>query len=114
MYNTSNASSPVSLGKLALQKPGPSYTAMGLTFTTSEPFNLEFSPTYKYLYVVDQYTNPNFNLENYNYFHILNVKDDGTLDEVAAPLALPVENIYRPIGCAVQRVHILNDYSPKS
>lgn len=114
MFNTSNASSPVSLGKFTLKESGPSYSLMGMTFTTSEPFDFTFSSDQKHLYIVDQYTNPIFNLGNYNYLHLVNIKDDGTLDETAEPVQLPVESTYRPIGCAVESVHVIADDNPKS
>ncbi len=114
MFDTRNASSPVSLGKFTLKQSGQSYTLMGMNFTTSEPFDFEFSSDQKYLYIVNQYTNPTFNLGNYNYLHLVNIKDDGTLDETAEPIQLPVESMYRPIGCAVQRVHVFDAINPKS
>ncbi len=113
-YNTTNATSPASIGKFPLKEPGPSYTVMGMPFTTSQPFDFEFSSDQRNLYIVNQYTNPTFNLGNYNSLHIVHIKDDGTLDEAAEPLQLPVESIYRPIGCAVQRVHVFDDINPRS
>lgn len=106
MYNTADAASPQTMGKLTLKKSGPVYMAMGLPFTTSEPFAFEFSASEKYLYVVNQHTNPDFSIGNYNYLHVLNVKDDGSLDEAVEPLQLPVDNTYRPQGVAVHRVHV--------
>lgn len=109
MYNTSNASMPVSLGagKLMLKQPGPNYTVnimgMPVTLTTSEPFAFEFSADEKFLYVLNQHTNPDFSVGNYNYFHVLSVAADGSLSEPTEPLQLPVPNIYRPQGMAVYR-----------
>jgi 6-phosphogluconolactonase (cycloisomerase 2 family) len=110
MYNTTNAASPVSFGpgKLTLKQSGPDYTVdlmgMMITLKTSEPFAFEFSPTEKFLYVVNQHTNPSFSIGNFNYFHIVNVAGDGTLSEPSEPILLPVQNIYRPQGTAVFRI----------
>ncbi|HKH59846.1 MAG TPA: beta-propeller fold lactonase family protein [Flavitalea sp.] len=100
MYNSSTGSSPASMGKLMLKQSGPTYVAMEMEFTTSEPFSFEFSPSEKYLYVVNQHTNPDFSVGNYNYFHVLQVGEDGKLTEAGEPLQLPVRNIYRPRGVA--------------
>lgn len=110
MYNTTNASAPTSLGsgKLALKQPGPDYTVnimgMNVTLKTSEPFAFEFSPKEKFLYVVNQHTNPSFAVGNYNYFHVLDVAADGTLIESTDPVQLPVDNMYRPQGVVVHRI----------
>ena len=111
MYNTSSALAPTALGagKLTLKKSGPNYTipVMGtpVTFTTSEPFSFEFSSNEKFLYVVNQHTNADFSVGNYNYFHVLAVADDGTLTEPTDPTQLPVDNVYRPQGSAVFRIN---------
>jgi 6-phosphogluconolactonase (cycloisomerase 2 family) len=103
MYNSSNAGSPSSKGKLTLKQSGPIYMAMGLSFTTSEAFSFEFSPDEKYLYVVSQHTNPDFKIGNYNYFHVLKVGNDGSLNEPGTPVQLPVDATVRPQGVAVVR-----------
>ncbi|MBC7828211.1 MAG: beta-propeller fold lactonase family protein [Chitinophagaceae bacterium] len=101
MYNSSAPMSPSSLGKLKLKESGPTYVDMEMEFPTSQPFSLGFSPSEKYLYVVNQHTNPDFSVGNYNYFHVLHVAEDGRLTEPGEPLQLPVPNIYRPRGIAV-------------
>jgi 6-phosphogluconolactonase (cycloisomerase 2 family) len=103
MYNSSNAGSPSPIGKLTLKQSGPIYMAMGMPFTTSEAFGFEFAPDEKYLYVVSQHTNPDFNVGNYNYFHILKVGTDGNLSEPGEPLQLPVDATLRPQGVAVAK-----------
>lgn len=101
MYNSTMAQAPSPMGKLKLKQSGPTYVAMEMEFTTSEPFSFELSPNEKYLYVVNQHTNPDFSIGNYNFFHILHVGQDGKLTEPGEPLQLPVPNIYRPRGVAV-------------
>ena len=98
IYNTSNPGSPASLGKFTLKNPGPLYTAMGLTFTTSEDFSFEFSKDGKYCYVISQYTNPDFTVGNYNLLHVLVVGDGGLLSEPGIPVQLPVNSTVRPQG----------------
>ena len=100
-YNSSNANHPSSIGKIALKQPGPDYTAMGLTFTTSEDFALAFSPDETYLYVISQFTNPDFSIGNYNYLHTLNVSGDGSLTEPDEPTQIPVDPTLRPQGLVI-------------
>jgi 6-phosphogluconolactonase (cycloisomerase 2 family) len=104
MYNSSNPGSPSSLGKLTLKNSGPTYMAMGMPFTTSEPFGLGFSTDEDFMIVVNQHTNPDFSIGNYNYLHLLRVSDNGTLSEPGEPMQLPVPNTVRPRGVAV--IHV--------
>ncbi len=105
IYNTSVASSPVYLGKLTLKYSGPSYDpGNGAMFTTSQDFSLNFSPNEKYLYVVSQYTNPDFTVGDFNYLHALSVDEDGMLQETIEPAQLPVPATQRPQGVAVKQI----------
>ena len=115
VYNTSIPSSPVWLGKLALKYPGPLYAAgNGAMFTTSQDFSLNFSPNGKYLYVVSQFTNPDFTVGNFNYLHALSVDEDGMLSEQIEPAQLPVPATLRPQGVAVKEIKISKkDYDVK-
>ena len=101
VYNSSNALSPVSLGKLPLKESGPMYIAMGNSFSTSEDFGLAFSPDQNHLYVISQQTNPDFSVGNYNYLHTLTVGSDGMPMEMFDPLQLPVDATIRPQGLVV-------------
>jgi 6-phosphogluconolactonase (cycloisomerase 2 family) len=105
VFNTSTASSPVSVQKLALADPGPDYTAMGMSFPTSEDFSLSFSPSGKTLYVISQYTNPDFTLGNFNLLHVLKVAEDGTLSELTQPVPIPVSSTVRPQGLVSYQIH---------
>lgn len=104
MYNSSVPQSPAPMGKLMLKNSGPNYSAMGSSFATSECFSFEFSSDEKFLYVVSQHTNPDFNIGNYNYLHVLHVMPDGKLTEPDDPMQLPVTNITRPRGVAVYKL----------
>lgn len=107
VYNTSNPKAPVLLNKLTLKYSGPNYTLPGgPTFTTSEDFSINFSPNGKYLYVVSQYTNPDFTVGNFNYLHALSVDDNGMLSETIEPAQLPVPATLRPQGVAVKEIKI--------
>ncbi len=106
VYNTSNPWMPVSLGKLTLKNSGPLYTNNGASFTTSEDFSLNFSPSYKTLYVVSQHTNKDFSIGSYNYLHALAVDADGMLTENTEPVQLPVPATLRPQGVAVKEIII--------
>ncbi len=98
VYNTSTPASPSAIQKLVLKDAGPDYTAMGMAFPTSEDFSLSFSPSGKTLYVICQYTNPDFSLGNYNLLHVLKVGVDGMLSETTEPMPIPVSNTVRPQG----------------
>lgn len=107
VFNTSNPLMPVSIGKITLKNSGPDIVNdMGMTFTTSEDFSLQFSGNEKYLYIVSQHTNTNFTIGNFNYLHILNVDADGMLMENATPIQLPVPASLRPQGLAVKAIKI--------
>ena len=107
VYNTTNPSSPVFINKLTLKYSGPTYSGgNGASFTTSQAFSLNFSKNEKYLYVVSQYTNPDFSVGNYNYLHALSVDDDGMLSEMVEPVQLPVPATQRPQGVAVKEVKL--------
>ena len=99
VYNTTNSLSPDFMSKLTLKKTGPTYGPMNAV--TSEPFNLCFSPTGKVLYVVSQHTSADFSIGNYNYFHSLQVMDDGSLSEAQEPTEIPVAPNIRPQGVVV-------------
>ncbi len=102
VFNSSNAASPTLLQKLELKKSGPEYIVPGLgAFKTSEPFSLALSTSEKILYIVNQHTNKDFSIGNYNYLHYLNVNDDGTLTEESDPVQIPVPNTVRPKGSVV-------------
>jgi len=104
VYNTSNSSSPVVMQVLELKQSGPVYMIPGVgDFKTSEPFSLALSTSEKFLYIVNQHTNKDFSIGNFNYLHLLKVSDDGMLTEVSEPLQLPVPNTVRPKGSAVIR-----------
>lgn len=105
MYNSSNPKALTSLGKLTLKNSGPIYMAMGMPFTTSEPFSFDFSTDEEYMVVVNQHTNPDFSIGNYNFLHVVKVADDGTLSEPGEPLQIPVPNTVRPRGVAVYRTN---------
>ena len=107
IYNTTVPSSPVLLGKLTLKYSGPLYAAgNGAMFTTSQAFSLNFSSNGKFLYVVSQYTNPDFTVGNFNYLHALSVDEDGMLSETIQPAQLPVPATQRPQGVAVKEIKI--------
>lgn len=99
IYNISSSLNPVFMDKLKLKKSGPTYGAMNTA--TSEPFNFTFSPSGKILYVVSQHTNADFSIGNYNYFHTLQVMQDGTLAETTEPVEIPVQANLRPQGVVV-------------
>ncbi len=99
VYNTTNSLTPVFMSKLTLKKTGPTYGATNAV--TSEPFNFCFSPSGKILYVVSQHTNTDFSIGNYNYFHSLQVMEDGSLSEAQEPAQMPVAPNLRPQGVVV-------------
>jgi 6-phosphogluconolactonase (cycloisomerase 2 family) len=102
VYNSTNASSPSLLQKFLLKESGPLYTVPGLgELTTSEPFSLAFSTDEKILYIVNQHTNKDFSIGNYNYLHYLDVSDNGLLSETSIPIQIPVPNTVRPKGSVV-------------
>jgi 6-phosphogluconolactonase (cycloisomerase 2 family) len=102
VYNSTNASSPSLLQKFTLKESGPLYTVPGLgELTTSEPFSLAFSTDEKILYIVNQHTNKDFSIGNYNYLHYLDVSDNGLLSETSIPIQIPVPNTVRPKGSVV-------------
>lgn len=107
VYNSSNAASPVSLQKLTLKNAGSTYTIFSGTYTVTSSgcMSMSLSSNGKFLYVVSQHTNPDFNVGNYNYLHVLSVNPDGTLEEPDEPMQLPVQNTVRPRGVAVYRVN---------
>ena len=107
VYNATNAAAPVSLQTLPLKNTGPTYTIFdgGYTCTTSGCMSMSLSSNGKFLYVVSQHTNPDFNVGNYNYLHVLSVNADGTLEEQEEPIQLPVQNTVRPRGVAVYQVN---------
>jgi len=102
VYNSTNASSPSLLQKFTLKESGPLYTVPGLgELTTSEPFSLAFSTDEKILYIVNQHTNKDFSIGNYNYLHYLDVSGNGLLSETSIPIQIPVPNTVRPKGSVV-------------
>lgn len=105
MYNSSSPKSLGSLGKFTLKNSGPIYMAMGLSFTTSEPFSFDFSTDQSYMLVVNQHTNPDFSVGNYNFLHVLKLGANGTLSEPGEPVQIPVSNMVRPRGVAVYRAN---------
>lgn len=103
-YNTSTPASPSSLGKLTLRNSGPTYNSSGVAMPTSQPFSEELSRNEEYLYVLNQHTNPDFSVGNYNYLHLLKIATDGSLTEPSAPTQLPIPNTVRPGGLAVFKI----------
>ncbi|MDQ6608856.1 MAG: lactonase family protein [Bacteroidota bacterium] len=103
VYNTSTPSSPVMMQKFTLKNSGPLYIVPGAgELTTSEPFSLAFSTNEKILYIVNQYTNPDFSFSgNYNNIHYLDVSENGLLSEASEPVQIPVPNTVRPKGSVV-------------
>ena len=103
VYDLTNPASPTNLQFLTLKNSGPSYDVPGAgALTTSEPFHEEFSPDEKYLYVVNQHTNPDFTIPgNYNYLHTLVIGADGKVSEPSEPLQIPVDKTVRPQGVVV-------------
>lgn len=99
VFNTTSPKSPVSIQKFELKKPGPLFGTPPAT--TSEPFSFEFSSSQKYLVVLNQHTNPDFSVGNYNYLHILKISPDGKLSEPNDPTQVPVANTLRPKGVVV-------------
>ena len=87
------------MNKITLKKLGPTYGPMNAV--TSEPFNLSFSPSGNILYVVSQHTNTDFSIGNYNYFHSLQVMNDGSLSELYEPAQIPVAPDLRPQGVVI-------------
>lgn len=100
-YNSTNAESPKPIGKLALKQAGPTYMDMGMPFKTSQDFAFALSSDEKCMYVVCQHTNKDFSIGNYNYLHMVDIADDGTLSESSEPVQLPVANTVRPKGAVV-------------
>lgn len=104
VYNTSNPMSPSSVQTLELKNSGPVYAGPGgIPLKTSQPFSLAFSSNEKILYIVNQHTNKDFSIGNYNFLHTLTVADNGQLTKTADPIQLPVSNTIRPKGSAVVR-----------
>lgn len=62
---------------------------------------MALSTSEKILYIVNQHTNKDFSIGNYNYLHYLDVNNDGTLTEESDPVQIPVPNTVRPKGSAV-------------
>ncbi len=85
-----------------MKQHGPLYTIPGAeALTTSEPFSLAFSTDEKTLFIVNQHTNKDFSIGNYNFLHYLDVMPDGTLAETSEPVQIPVPNTVRPKGSVV-------------
>ncbi len=102
VYNTSSAASPLLIQTLELKQSGPVYDVPGIgPFKTSEPFSLAFSTSEKILYIVNQHTNKDFSIGNFNYLHSLDVGPDGRLTEGNDPLQIPAPNTVRPKGSVV-------------
>jgi 6-phosphogluconolactonase (cycloisomerase 2 family) len=102
VYNTLNPLAPVSIQTLELKNSGPSYPGPGgAPIKTSQPFSLVLSSAETSLYVVNQHTNKDFSIGNYNYLHTLKIAADGTLTEEADALQLPVANTIRPKGSVI-------------
>ncbi len=104
VFDASNPIAPVSKGMFTLKQSGPTYTGMGLTFATSEDFSFELSADEQFMYVVSQHTNKDFSVGNYNYLHVLRIAADGTLSEPTEPVQIPVSNMLRPKGVAVNKI----------
>ena len=102
VYNTENAAAPYLVQTYAMKRPGPFWYAPGSDKpnTSSEPFVEELSPDEKYLYVVNQHTNPD-HTDNYNYLHTLVVGADGRLSQPSEPLLIKVGAHYRPQGLII-------------
>lgn len=101
-YDTSNPMAPASKQTLELKNSGPSYPGpAGAMFKTSQDFSLVFSSKEDILYVVNQHTNVDFSIGNYNFLHTIKIASDGTLTEESEPLQIPVPNTVRPKGSVV-------------
>ena len=103
VYDLTNPLAPANVQFLDLKNSGPSYEVpMAGAFTTSEPFHEELSPDEKYLYVINQHTNPDFTISgNYNYLHTLVVGTNGQVSEPSEPRPIPVDKTVRPQGIVV-------------
>jgi 6-phosphogluconolactonase (cycloisomerase 2 family) len=102
IFNTTSPGMPATLGKFTLKIPGPLYTVMGMSMTTSQPFSFHLSDDESILYVLNQHTNPDFSIGNFNYLHILKVDNDGMLTEPGEPIQLSeIPNTSRPQGVVV-------------
>ena len=105
VFSTSNPVKPVPMQKMALKNAGPTYKIYDSVYTSSECFSMGLSSNEKFLYAVSQHTNPDFNIGNYNYLHVLSVNSNGTVEEPEEPIQLPVPNNVRPRGVAVYRIN---------
>lgn len=104
VFNNVIPNAPVLMQTDTLKITGPTYSAMGMTFTTSEPFAFALSPAQKYIYIVSQHTNPDFSIGNYNYMHVLFIDVNGRVYEPGDPIQIPVAANVRPKGVAVLKI----------
>jgi len=102
VYNTSDALHPVSIQTLELKNSGPEYPGPGgAMFKTSEPFSLVLSSNERKIYIVNQHTNMDFSIGNYNFLHTVEADNNGMLSEPSDPVQIPVPNTVRPKGSLV-------------
>ncbi len=102
VYNTSDPLNPVSLQTHTLKNSGPEYAdPNGVIFKTSQPFSLVLSSNERKIYTINQHTNPDFSIGNYNYIHTLEVANNGTVSEPSEPVQIPVANTVRPKGSLI-------------
>jgi len=102
VHDISNAAAPTQVQKLDLKLKGQLFTApTGMQVYSSQPFHIELDE--KFAYVVSQRSNPNPQLTEGNYLHVLTIKADGTLSEDTEPVALPVPHTARPQGIVVRQ-----------
>lgn len=102
VYNTENAAAPALIQTYVMKLPGPIWYAPGSDKpnTSSEPFAEELSPDEKYLYVINQHTNPD-HTNRQNYLHTLVIGGDGQLSQPSEPLLINVGAHYRPQGLVI-------------
>jgi hypothetical protein len=102
MFDISNAHAPRKTGELSLKQPGPIYAGYFGNYTSSQCVSLATSSNDQLLYVVSQHANPDWNIGNYNYLHVLHL--GAGLQEPDEPVQLPIPNYIRPRGLAVLKM----------
>lgn len=68
---------------------------------TSEPFSLAFSTSENILYIINQHTNKDYSIGNFNFLHTLQIAADGKLTEETELVQIPVPSTVRPKGSLV-------------
>ncbi|NIJ54577.1 beta-propeller fold lactonase family protein [Dyadobacter arcticus] len=102
VYNTSNPMAPSSIQTFELQNSGPIYPGPGgVAFKTSQDFSIVFSSAEEKLFIVNQHTNVDFSIGNFNFLHSLKIAADGMVTEEMEPVQIPVPNTVRPKGSVI-------------